>query len=342
MAENEAATITAPTAHPFTIENVPKPQPGPGQLVIRNAAVAINPADWKVQTFGGYPNKYPFILGHDAAGIVEEVGPNVTRFKKGQRVIAHCSGFLTRDAANGGFQLYPMVNESLTAEIPESLPFEQAVVLPLVISTAASGLYPEDCLNLPLPVVDGVKKTGQTLLVWGGASSTGSTTIQLAVASGLTVVTTASPSNHDFVLSLGAQAVFDYRSPSVVEDIANALTNTEFVGVYDAISEEPSFKAISAILDRLETAVKVISVLPYDKPTEHFAPKFVMAFGLIQEPNREIGEWIWGTYVPQALEKGSLKPKPDPYVVGTGLKDIQHGVDVLKKGVSAQKVVVTL
>lgn len=68
----------------------------------------------------------------------------------------------------------------------------------------------------------------------------------------------------------------------------------------------------------------------------------VHAFSIMQDPNRAIGEWIWGTYVPQALAKGTLKPKPDPCVVGTGLKDIQHGVNLLKKGVSAQKLVVTL
>ncbi|GAB1218206.1 hypothetical protein ATERTT37_007459 [Aspergillus terreus] len=290
-------------------------------------------------TEGGWPNKYPLVLGLDAAGIVEDVGPDVTRFKKGKRVIAT---LLALDPAYGAFQLYPLVHEAQVAEIPDSLPFEQGVVLPLGISTAASGLYPEDCLNLPLPAVDGAKKTGQTLLVWGGASSMGATTIQLAVASGLTVVTTASPRNHDFVLSLGADAVFDYRSPSVVGDLANALASTEFVGVYDAISEEPSFNAISAILDRLNSTVKVISVLPCQHPTERFAPKFIHATSLVQDANRGIGEWVWGTYVPQALAKGTLKPKPDPCVVGTGLKDIQHGVDLLKKGVSAQKLVVTL
>lgn len=187
---------------------------------------------------------------------------------------SHCSVLLTLDPAYGAYQLYPLVHEAQVAGIPDSLPFEQGVVLPVAISTAASGLYPADCLNLPLPAVDGAKKTGQTLLVWGGASSVGATAIQLAVASGVTVVTTASPRNNDFVLSLGADSVFDYRSANVVEDIVNALADTEFVGVYDAISEEPSFNAISAILDRLNATVKVISVLPCEHPTERFAPNF--------------------------------------------------------------------
>jgi hypothetical protein len=90
---------------------------------------------------------------------------------------------MTQSPANGAFQLYPATDEALVAEIPDSLAFEQAVVLPLAVSTASAGLYRRDYLNLPLPSADDVKSTGQVLLVWGGASSVGATTIQLAVAS---------------------------------------------------------------------------------------------------------------------------------------------------------------
>ncbi|KAJ5127791.1 chaperonin 10-like protein [Penicillium atrosanguineum] len=350
MGENEAAWITAPAAYPFTVNSAPKPKPGAGEVVIKNAAVAINPVDWKIQSLGGYINKYPFILGEDAAGIVEDVGPGVSRFKKGHRVIAHCNGLMTQDPANSSFQLYPVVTEALVAELPDSLTFEEGSVLPLAISTACAGLYQKDRLGLPLPVVDGAEPTGQTIVVWGGASSVGATVIQLAVASGVTVLTTASPANHDFVKSLGAQIVFDYRSSDVVQDTVKALASTNFAGVYDAISEDTSFKAISAILDGLNMTVNVASVLPYDKPTERFAPKYVneaisatvLAYSIIQEPHSAIGEWIWGKYVPLALANGSFKAKPEPLVVGNGLKDIQKGLDVQKKGVSAKKVVIAI
>lgn len=62
----------------------------------------------------------------------------------------------------------------------------------------------------------------------------------------------------------------------------------------------------------------------------------------MQEPNQHIGEEIWGKFVPQALANGKLKPLPKPSVVGSGLKAIQHAVDVLQAGVSAKKIVVTL
>jgi NADPH:quinone reductase-like Zn-dependent oxidoreductase len=156
--------------------------------------------------------------------------------------------------------------------------FEQAVVMPLAISTAASGLYLPQYLGLPYLPSSNPKPTGKTLLIWGGASSVGATTIQLAVASGIEVITTASPVNHDFVKSLGASVVFDYRSPSVVEDIVKELEGRDFAGVYDAISEEPSFKPIAETLTRLGQQVKIAVVLPWNSPPEGLDPKFGMYF----------------------------------------------------------------
>lgn len=67
-----------------------------------------------------------------------------------------------------------------------------------------------------------------------------------------------------------------------------------------------------------------------------------MASSIDLEPHEYIGEYIWGTFLPQALTNGTFQAKPDPYVVGHGIEDIQHVFDIQKKGVSAKKVVVTL
>ncbi|KAH6962805.1 chaperonin 10-like protein [Fusarium avenaceum] len=342
MAENKAAWIDSPSSYPLNIRGAPKPSAGPGEIVIRNAAISINPVDWKIQTHGRYLSEYPFILGEDAAGFVEEVGAGVTRFKKGDRVIAHCHGLMTKDPANSAFQSYTVVTDSLVSPIPDSMAFEEAVVLPLAISTACAGLFTKDHFNLPLPSVKKPAKEGKTILIWGGASSVGATAIQLASASGVAVISTASPANHELVESLGADLVFDYKSPSVVEDIATALEKTDFIGVYDAIGEDPSFDAVSAILDRLDKKVPVASVLPSNKSTERFDPKYVVAFAIIQEPNQHVGEWIWKRFIPEALESGSFQAKPDALVSGYGLKDIQGAMDKQRKGVSAKKIVVTL
>ncbi|KAH7141146.1 chaperonin 10-like protein [Dactylonectria macrodidyma] len=342
MTQNEAAWITSRSEYPFTVKKGPNPTAGAGEIVIKNAAVSINPVDWKIQAHGSYLSQYPFILGEDAAGFVEEVGAGVTRFKKGDRVVAHCHGLMTGNPAKSAFQTYPVATGALVSPIPDSMSFEQAVVLPLAISTACAGLYSKDHLNLPLPSATEPEKNGKTVLIWGGASSVGATAIQLAAASGATVITTASPANHKFVKSLGAHIVFDYRSSTVVEDITSVLSKTDFIGVYDAISEDLSFDAVSAILDRLNKKLPVASVLPSNKSTERFAPVYVVAFAIIQEPNQHIGEWIWEKFIPEALANGSFKAQPDPSVTGHGLKDIQNALDMHRKGVSAKKIIVTL
>jgi NADPH:quinone reductase-like Zn-dependent oxidoreductase len=102
----------------------------------------------------------------------------------------------------------------------------------LALSTAAHGLYQKDMLNLPLPTND-PKSIGKALVVWGGSSAVGAATIQLAKASGLEVIATASPRNFDMVKGLGASAVFDYSSASIVDDIVARLKDKNVAGAYD-------------------------------------------------------------------------------------------------------------
>lgn len=150
----------------------------------------------------------------------------------------------------------------MVSPIPDSLSFEEAAVLPLAISTAAAGLYQKSVLELPFPSTN-PQPTGKTLLVWGGSSSVGATAIQLAVASGVKVVATASRKNHDFVKSLGAVAVVDYKSPNVVEELLAAIDQQGggLVGAYDAISEPSSLQHIGALTDKVGV-LPVAAVLP--------------------------------------------------------------------------------
>jgi NADPH:quinone reductase-like Zn-dependent oxidoreductase len=85
---NQAAWIKAPKSKPFTVEHAPTAHAGPGEVVIKNAYVAINPVDWKIQEYAPAFQNYPNILGRDVAGEIVEVGADVTRLRVGQRVIA--------------------------------------------------------------------------------------------------------------------------------------------------------------------------------------------------------------------------------------------------------------
>lgn len=221
-------------ATPFTVTNLETPEPSSNEVLIKLGALAINPVDWKVQDNGWFLSGYPAILGEDLSGTVVSVGSSVSRFKAGDRVLAHSHFLWTKENKLGSFQEMVCVPEISVVKIPDGMKESDATTLPLAISTAAAALYQphsEVCLGLDLPTANPVK-SGKTLLVWGGSASVGAAGIQLAVASGLDVVTTCSKRNFGMVEKLGAKA-FDYASPSVVGDLVEALKTGEFVGAYD-------------------------------------------------------------------------------------------------------------
>ncbi|MFA9218697.1 MAG: zinc-binding alcohol dehydrogenase family protein, partial [Sphingomonadaceae bacterium] len=173
--------------------------PGAGEILVKVRALAVNPFDRYVQAAGDVITghlAYPAVLGTDVAGEVVAVGSGVNRFRIGDRVLGHAAG-LERNrnqAAEGGFQELVLLMAHMASPIPDALSFEDAAVLPLGLSTAASGLFQKDYLALAPPRVEPVL-TGEIVLVWGGASSVGSNAIQLARAAGYEVATTCSPAN---------------------------------------------------------------------------------------------------------------------------------------------------
>jgi len=218
-ASNTAAWIPAKKAK-LQVGPAPLPAPRADEILVTNRAVAVNPIDWVIQDTGSLIFRwitYPFVLGSDLAGEVTAVGSSVTRFAVGDRVLAHAVGVDKKrnSAAEGSFQEHTIALERMTCPIPDSMTYEDAAVLPLAVSTAACGLFQTDHLGLAHPGAQPTP-TGQTVVIWGGSTSVGSNAIQLAAAAGYDVVTTASPTNHDYVQTLGAAQVFDHHSPTVI------------------------------------------------------------------------------------------------------------------------------
>ena len=309
--------------------------------------------------------KYPFIIGMDTAGEVVEVGPGVTRFKVGDRVVGPANGTDQKynSPAHGAFQLYTVLLVDAASQIPPTLSYESAAVLPLGLCTAACGLFQKDQLGLQLPSVSR-KPTGKTLLVWGGSTSVGCNAIQLAVAAGYEVITTCSPKNFDYVKKLGASEAFDYNSKTVISDIINAFKEKSTAGALSI-----GARAAENCLDILDkcSGNKFISMATYpvpQTPPKHFVVLSIAASYMSGMANiwvksktrgirtnfifgstllyNEVGKAIYVDFLPQALAEGTYIAAPDPYVVGKGLENIQTGFDVQKKGMSAKKVVVSL
>lgn len=171
--------------------------------------------------------------------------------------------FLTNNVRDGGFQHYSISRAISTSHLPDDVSFEEGSVIPLALATSVMGLYPSGRLELPLPQATKPSPIGKVILVWGGSSSTGSVAVQLAVASGATVVATASAKNHKFVESLGATAVLDYNRETVVQDLINTIKETpgDFVGALDAIAEDQTWRACANVVKALGKT-RVVTNLP--------------------------------------------------------------------------------
>ncbi|EAQ89420.1 hypothetical protein CHGG_06039 [Chaetomium globosum CBS 148.51] len=349
--QNQAAWLSAAKARPLAVGPAPYTPPGPGEIVIRNAAVAINPVDWVKQQLGDVlltHIQYPFIQGGDTAGTVVEVGPGPSpRFRVGDRVVGVAMSIAesVNNPAEGAFQLYTVLREHLASPLPEGLSFEQACVVPLALSTAGYGLFHEEFLALDMPTVPARRVDGgkpRAVIVTGGATSVGSNGVQLAVAAGYEVISTASPTNFDYVKKLGAKHVFDYHedTEALVAKVVGVLEGRSLAGAL-AIGEN-SIELSAAVMERhADTTHRFIAAAnPPTSPIPGVQVRFIDTRDAA-EPDGHVAR-IWKDYLPQALEEGQFVAAPNAHVVGKGLEKIQDAMDLQMQGVSAQKIVVSL
>jgi NADPH:quinone reductase-like Zn-dependent oxidoreductase len=199
------------------VGEVPDPPVGPDTVLVRVRAAGLNPVDFKVR--GGYmkerfPFHFPLVLGWDAAGVVEQVGPAVTWFKPGDEVYGYCR---RHHLQFGTYAELALVPEGFLAHKPRTLSFEEAAAVPLAGLTAHQSL---DAVGL---------RGGETLFVTGGSGGVGHFAVQLGVIRGARVIATASERNREFVESLGGEFV-DYH----LEDLAERIRALAGDGGVDA------------------------------------------------------------------------------------------------------------
>ena len=210
-----------PIDDPRALEDLelPAPQPGPRDLLVRVKAVSVNPVDTKVRRNTAPPAGQAKVLGWDAVGIVEAVGPQAQGFAVGDRV--WYAGSITRPGANSELHA---VDARIVSKAPASLADAQAAALPLTAITAWELLFD----RLRVPQGGGA---GQTLLVVGGAGGVGSILIQLArQLTQLRIVATASrPESREWCLALGAHAVIDHSQPLADALKAAGLGQVDYV-----------------------------------------------------------------------------------------------------------------
>ncbi|KIL86274.1 hypothetical protein FAVG1_10672 [Fusarium avenaceum] len=345
LGPNTAAILPARQGK-LTVQERPIPTPGPGELLVRNGAVAANPVDWKVQSLGILIDNFPTILGSDLSGTVVSVGPNVTRFQAGDRVMGFAVGMVTGNNDASALQTYTLLNETAASHLPKKLSFEQGAALPVAMTTAAIALFAD--LELPMRKRHASEAETGAILVWSGASAVGTATIQIAHAFGWTVYATASPKHHEWLKRLGATDVWDYHDPQVVQHIGQAAqaAGLKIRGAIDARAEDQSFDLVAATLVAAGStpAAKISTVQPWpeNKPKpEGITVSAINCFRFIND-RQDIGHWLFSDWLQKALEDGIIEPAPKPSVIEGGLLEAQKMLDTLRAGASGEKFVVKI
>ncbi len=184
-------------------------EPGPDDIRVRIAYAGVNPADWKNRQgmlAAFRPYCFPYIIGFDAAGIVDKVGANVTGFAVGNRVFTptnHGQG------GQGSYAEFAIASADRVAHIPEGMSFAQAAALPVAALTAWQGLFDRGGL-----------KAGQMAMIHGGSGGLGGFAVQFARWAGARVAATCSTLNVEYLKSLGVERVIDYRKEDIAEAVA--------------------------------------------------------------------------------------------------------------------------
>ncbi|QBR00919.1 NADP-dependent oxidoreductase [Paraburkholderia pallida] len=229
----------------MTVADLPIPEPGPGEVLIRIACAGVNPADWKCRE--GYLGAFieytfPFVIGFDAAGVVVALGEGVDGPPPGTRVFAQTD---VGAGKWGSFAEFVTVRHDSVVRIPENMSFAQAAATPTPALAAWAGVFD-----------DGGLSAGQKILIHGGAGAVGTFAIQFAKQAGAEVAATCAAHNRSYVQALGSDLAIDYQS----EDIGAAVKAWAPHGV-DVVLDAVGAGTLPTALDMLATGGVLVNIM---------------------------------------------------------------------------------
>ncbi|WP_086824004.1 NADP-dependent oxidoreductase, partial [Streptomyces sp. NRRL B-24572] len=222
---------------------VPRPVPGPSQILVAVRAAGVNPTDWKHRSGPLFLDRLPLVLGWDVSGVVEAVGFGVTVFKPGDEVF----GMLPYPHGVGAHAEYVTAPARAFAHKPAELDHVRAGALPLAALTAYQAIVDTAQVG-----------PGQRVLVHAAAGGVGHLAVQIAKARGAYVIGTASAPKHAFLRSLGADEVIDYRTTDFTEAVRDV----------DMVLDPMSGDTRTRSLDVLRPGGTLVSLLPPTDPDE--------------------------------------------------------------------------
>jgi NADPH:quinone reductase-like Zn-dependent oxidoreductase len=196
-------------------ERVPRPEPGPGEILVSVEAAGVGPWDgWIRAGKSALPQPLPLTLGSDLSGEIVSVGPGVSELRAGDQVYG-----VTNPRFIGAYAEYALACAQMLSSKPTSLSHVEAASIPVVAVTAWQALFDHAQL-----------KTGQTVLIHGAAGNVGSYTVQLARHMGVKTIATVATDDVSFVRNLGANTVIDYRTQRFEEEVRDADAVIDLVG----------------------------------------------------------------------------------------------------------------
>ena len=226
------ATMNAIQVHKFggpeVLEystSVPRPAPGPDDVLVRIKAVGVNPVDVVIRSGFFGPQQFPYIPGADFAGVIEEIGANVTSFKVGDRVYG---SDLTAPNKMKAYAQYIAIKHSLVHPLHESLTFSQGASIPIPYFTAYRALY-----HLA------EAKPGETVFIHGASGGVGIAAVQIASGLGLTVIGTAStPEGQELAKKAGAHYIFNHYEEGYLEKVKEAAGEKGIDLILESIADK--------------------------------------------------------------------------------------------------------
>jgi NADPH:quinone reductase len=296
----QTAVLDSPGA-PFRITQIARPTPGPGQVLVRIKASAVNPLDLKIRAGQAAHARQPLpaILGIDLAGVVEAVGPGVSTFRRGDEVFGMTGGV---GGLQGSLAEFAAVDADLLAPKPANLSMREAAALPLVFITAWEGLVDRAAL-----------RAGQKVLVHGGAGGVGHVAIQIARALGAEVFATGSSDSTALIERNGATAI-DYQSSSVEDYVAQYADGRGFDIVFDTVGGatlDASFHAVRRfghVVSALGWGTHVLAPLSFRAAT--YSGVFTLLPTLTGTGRAHHGEIL--REATRLVEAGKIAPRVDP------------------------------
>lgn len=313
-----AVIVTRFGAHP-RVTDLPVPEPGPGELLVRLHAAGMNPFDWKViegALKDTLPHAFPLIMGSDGAGVVEATGSGVTGFRPGDRVFGQ---FMRPPQGQGSYAEYTLAHQNgKIARLPEIVPYTLAAALPTASVTAYQA------------VAAARLKEGYTFLINGASGGVGQSAIQFATRAGARVLATGTPDLADHLRDLGADAVIDFTVAPTHEQVAAAHP-----GGIDAILDviTPTGGDISPMADLLRPGATLVST-NYAVDPDDLALRDILGVNLGNSPTAEML-----TALAERAASGELRVRIDAEVA---LDDAPATIAKARAGHATGKTVIVL